>query len=113
MSANIKKCLYVEKGRCGKVTESTELQCLLCIGSGLSHSSIALVRSVSQASIRIENAGTILDAIERIDRFLIGYHKLIKEKYFSKKEFKEMVEAFGKIDKTELGERIKHQFKVD
>jgi hypothetical protein len=79
----------------------------------LSHSSIALIRSVSQASIKLDEAETVLDAIERIDRFLDGYDKLIKEKYLSKEEFKEMVEAFGKIEKTELGEQIRHQFKVE
>jgi hypothetical protein len=111
MSAEEKKCLYVEKGRCGKVTESTDLQCLLCVGSGLSYSSINLVRSLSQATVTIEEAAHILDSFERINRFLNGYNKLIQEKYSSKEEYKEMCEAFKNIEETEIGERIKRQLK--
>ena len=95
--------LFVTKGRCGKPTEKTSLQCLFCISSGLGHSTIELVRGISEATIRLEDAGHILDVLEHINRFLDEMNKLVTEKYADTPEFKEMLESHCKMKEDIAG----------
>jgi hypothetical protein len=92
-------CLFVTKGRCGKPTEKTSLQCFFCVTSGLGTATIDLVRGISSATIRLEDAGHILDVLEHINRFLDGMNKLITEKYANSPEFKEMLESHKEMRK--------------
>ena len=61
--------------------------------------------------MKIEDAGHLLDVIVRIDRFLDGYNDLVREKFLSKEEYEEMVQAFGNMDKDDMNQ-IKEHFKI-